>query len=77
MRKTNKDVLKKVRHDRELRLEHEGKVWTIDAAEWRNETKTRGELRVYRIEGDVTTPLLGQALQAEAESRALGLTMAA
>lgn len=72
-----KEVLKKGRHDRALRIEHEGKVWTIEAAEWRNEARTRGELRVYRIEGDVTTPLLAEALQAEADSRALGLSVAA
>lgn len=72
-----KEVLTKGRHDRSLRIEHEGKVWTIEAAEWRNKDKTRGELRVYRIEGDVTTPLLAEALQAEADSRALGLSIAA
>lgn len=73
----SKDLLKKVRHDKNLRLEHEGKFWIVDAAEWRNADDTRGELRVYRIEGDVTTPLLAQALQAEAEGRALSLQIAA
>jgi hypothetical protein len=77
MTRTNKDVMKKVRHDRNLRIDHEGKFWIVDAAEWRNAAGTRGELRVYRIEGDVTTPLLAEALQAEAEGRALGLMIAA
>lgn len=69
--------MKKVRHDRRLRLEHEGKVWVVDAAEFRSVDDSRGELRVYRVEGDVTTPLLREALEAEAQGRALGLMIAA
>jgi hypothetical protein len=62
--------MKKIRHDRNIRIEHEGCVWNIDAAEWRN-GEGRGELRVYRIHGDVTTPLLVEALELEAASRGL------
>jgi hypothetical protein len=68
--------MKKVRHDKALRIAYEGKVWIVEAAEWRSLDDTRGELRVYRIEGDVTTPLLAEALQAEAEGRALSLMAA-
>jgi hypothetical protein len=70
------EKMKKVRHDKALRIRYEGKVWIVDAAEWRTPDGSRGELRVYRIEGDVTTPLLGEALQAEAESRTLSLIAA-
>jgi hypothetical protein len=77
MTKTNHDVMKKVRHDKNLRIDHEGKFWIVDLAEWRNAADTRGELRVYRVEGDVTTPLLAEALEAEAQGRALSLMMAA
>jgi hypothetical protein len=69
--------MKKVRHDRALRIAYEGKVWIVDAAEIRFEDTGRGELRVYRVHGDVTTPLLAEALQLEADSRGLALKAAA
>lgn len=63
--------MSKVRHDRALVIEHEGQRWTIDAAEWRD--GRHGELRVYRINGDITSPLLADALALEAQSRSLQL----
>lgn len=67
---TKKPTMKKTRHDKALRIEHEGQAWTIDAAEWRDETG-KGELRVYTVHGNVTTPLLVEALELEAASRGL------
>ena len=61
----------KVRHDRDFRLEHEGKHWIVEVAEWRDHATGKGELRAYRIDGDVTTPLLREALELEAASRGL------
>ena len=62
---------KKTRHDREFLLTHEDKSWTIDLAEWRDEKTGKGELRAYRIDGDITTPLLREALELEAAARGL------
>jgi hypothetical protein len=61
----------KTRHDRDFQLRHEGFLWTVDLAEWRDKVTGKGELRAYRIQGDITTPLLGEALALEAQSRAL------
>jgi|LakMenE01Jun11ns_1017448.scaffolds.fasta_scaffold9930028_9 hypothetical protein len=66
---------KKVRHDREFNLSHEGLRWIVDLAEWRDETSKRGELRAYRIDGDITTPLLREALELEAQTRGLQWSM--
>ena len=63
----------KVRHDRDLRVEHEGGVWQVDAAEWHRADGKR-ELRVYRIHGDINHPHLGEALQLEADSRGITLS---
>jgi hypothetical protein len=60
---------KKVRHDRNFRLSHEGLHWIVDLAEWRDET------RAYRIDGDITTPLLREALDLEAQVRGLQWSM--
>jgi hypothetical protein len=62
---------KKVRHDKAFRLAHEGQVWTVDLAEWRDAETGKGELRCYRVEGNVTTPLLAEALRLEAQARGL------
>ncbi len=64
--------MKKIRHDRNLRIEHEGFAWNVDAAEWVGSDGS-GELRVYKIHGDVTTPLLVEALELEAVARGLNL----
>jgi len=64
-------TMTKVRHDRSFKLRHEGQVWTMDLAEWRNKATGKGQLRCYRIDGDVTTPLLAEALQLEADARGL------
>jgi hypothetical protein len=66
--------MKKVRHDKALKIEHEGQRWTLDAAEWND--GQRGELRVYRVHGDITSPLLAEALEVEAQDRGLALCMA-
>jgi hypothetical protein len=66
---------KKVRHDRKFRLFHEGRDWIVDLAEWRDETNGKGELRAYRIDGDITTPLLVEALDLEAQARGLQWSM--
>ena len=68
-----KPTMKKVRHDKALRIEHEGEVWTIDAAEWRN--GEIGQLRVYAIHGSVTSPNLVPALELEAASRGLAVSL--
>jgi hypothetical protein len=60
--------MKKVDHQKNYRLEHEGLFWHIDFAEWRGDDG-KGEIRVYRIDGDVTTPLLHEALQSLADQR--------
>ena len=66
--------MKKVRHDTNLRIEHEGQVWHVDAAEWRGEGGV-GELRIYAVHGSVTTPLLAEALELEAAARGLDLSI--
>jgi hypothetical protein len=47
------------------RIEHEGIVWQIDAKAFYNPDGT-GTLRVYRVHGDITSPLLAEAIEAEA-----------
>ena len=63
--------MEKIRHDKNFRLVYEGINWTVDLAEWFDKKTGKGELRAYRIDGDITTPLLQEALQLEAESRGL------
>lgn len=53
------------------RLEWEGHVWHVTYKVFPDVN----ELRVYRVEGDVTTPALGEALQNLTESEGLKLTM--
>lgn len=65
--------LKKVRSEVGFRLEYDGQVWVVDMAEYRD-PQGKGELRVTRIEGNVTTPLLKEALELEAASRAVILS---
>lgn len=67
-----KPKMTKVRHDRDLRIEHNGNVWTVDAAEWRADDGT-GELRIYEIHGSITDPALKEALELEAASRGIPL----
>lgn len=64
-------AFKKVRHDRRLKLEHEGERWEVDAAEWRD--GDRGELRVYSVHGNINSPALKEALELEAASRGLSI----
>jgi len=70
-----KNSMKKVHSEADFRLEYEGQVWTLDLAEYRD-VHGKGELRVARVNGNVTTPLLKEALQLEADSRALRLHQA-
>lgn len=67
-----KPRMRKVWHDRDYRLVFAGNVWTLDVAEWREVKKPeRGELRVYRVHGDVSQPLLDRALFRLAKHRGL------
>lgn len=67
------DMIKR-KHDKNHRLEYEGKAWNVNIAEWWDANAQKGELRVYRIEGDVTSPLLNDALVLEAQARGLSLS---
>ena len=69
-------AMNKVKHEKDFRLELDGTFWTIDLAEWRDPANGSGELRVYRVEGDITTPKLADALELEAGSRGLALLLA-
>ncbi len=62
--------MKRVRIDSGLDIEHEGMRWNVDAAEWQA-PDGHGELRISKVRGDVTSPLLMTALQAEADARGL------
>lgn len=75
--RTKAPKMEKTEHLRDYKLSHEGKTWTVEIAVWRQVLDPgRGELRVYRIEGDVTNQaLLNEALQAEADNRGLALTL--
>lgn len=68
-------AMKKTAHNTDFRLEHGGLHWTVDIATWRDDEDGTGELRVYRIHGDVTTPLLREGLEALADVRGLQLAM--
>ena len=68
-------TMNKVRHDKDFRLELDGTFWTIDVAEWRDPANASGELRVYRIGGDITNPKLRDALELEASTRGLALLL--
>lgn len=65
--------MRKISHNKNYILEYEGKKWKLDVAIWMSSDNSYGELRVYKIEGDVTTPLLQEALELEAQT--LGLTL--
>jgi hypothetical protein len=69
-------AMKKVRHDRSFKLSYEGQHWTVDLAEWRDSTTGKGELRTYAVNGDITSPLLSEALELEADKRALAHLLA-
>jgi hypothetical protein len=56
-----------------FKLEYEGQSWIVDLAIWVNRKTGKGELRCYRVEGDITSPLLAEALQNKAEAEALNL----
>lgn len=62
-------AMRKVAHNRALQIEHEGQRWTVDAAEWRE--GDHGELRIYSVHGDITSPDLRDALELEAQARGL------
>lgn len=64
-------MMRKVSHDKHFTLKHEGKSWILDCAVWIDRRTGKGEFRVYRIDGDITTPLLAEALELEAQGRAL------
>lgn len=64
--------MREVKREEGFKLQHEGQTWTLDISEWRDE-KGAGELRVHRVEGNKTTPLLVEALKREADSRGISL----
>jgi hypothetical protein len=53
-------------YTRDYRMEYEGKVWFIDLKAFYKPDKI--VVRVYRVNGDVTTPLLHDALDQECVS---------
>jgi hypothetical protein len=66
-----KPKLRKVWHDRNYRLQFAGNVWHLDVAQW-EESPGKGELRVYRIEGDVSNmEILNRAIFQLAKHRGL------
>lgn len=66
-----KTKMHKVRHDKNFRLEHEGHVWQLDIAEWRDD-RGGGQLRVYTVHGDINANVaLWEALELEATTRGL------
>lgn len=65
----------KVKHDKKFRLEYEGKHWIVDLAEWRDKKTGKGELRAYRVDGDITDPDLQIALDLEGAARAVSWAM--
>lgn len=67
--------MKKIRHDKAFILEHEGYKWTMDLAEWFDPDTSHGELRCYRIEGDINGPYR-EALELEAATRGLVAVLA-
>lgn len=72
---TEKSKWTKVKHERGFPLKYEGQTWIVELAEWRDQFG-KGELRVYRIEGDITSKDLADALQNEADGRGLsGMTI--
>lgn len=52
----------KIWHDKNKRIEHEGHVWHIDAAAWRDKSTGKGVIRVYRVHGDINASALSEAL---------------
>jgi len=70
-----KPKLRKVWHDRDYRLVFGGNVWNIDVAQWSEVGHPeRGELRVYRVEGDVSNQaILDRAILRLAKHRNLCL----
>ena len=52
-------------------IEHEGNRWGVKYKIF----PKRKELRVYRVEGDITTPLLREALELFTQAQALKLNM--
>lgn len=71
MVKANSRMMRKVAVYRDLPIEHEGRRWIIDASQWRGDDG-KGELRVHRVQGDITSSDLAPALQLHAD--ALGLS---
>jgi hypothetical protein len=70
-----KPKLRKVWHDRNYRLQFGGNVWHLDVAQWSEaEHPERGELRVYRVYGDVSNQaILDRAILRLAKHRNLCL----
>jgi len=66
---------KKVFSENHRRIEHEGMVWHVDCAVWHDRVTGKGEFRVYRVHGDITSPLLAEALEIQAAAFCLGLTV--
>ena len=66
---------KKILHDKNRRIEHEGMVWHLDCAVWHDKATGTGEFRVYRVHGDITHPALHDALELQAAAFGLGLTL--
>lgn len=62
----------KIWHDKNHRVEYEGKHWIVDASMWRTSDSSM-QLRVYRVLGDITDPDLKEALELEGEALATRL----
>lgn len=53
------------------KVEYEGQVWHIDVEEYKTPGTSYGELIVRRVHGDITHPLLAEALENLAAERSL------
>ncbi len=72
-RRSNSRQMRKVAVYRGLTIEGEGSRWTVDASQWKADDG-KGELRVHKVHGDISSPHLVPALQLHAD--ALGLAEA-
>lgn len=65
----------KVWHNRNKRVDHNGHVWHLDVAAWRDAAGGVGVLRVYKVHGDITSPDLSEAIGLIAAEEGLTWTM--
>jgi len=64
--------MKIVWHDTNYTLEYEGESWNIEVKEWRDGEDAK--LYIYRINGDITSHNLKNALQSLADTRSCNFT---